>query len=80
MRRPRRNRRSAAIRGMVQEHRLSVDQLVYPLFLVEGKGIKEEVSSLPGNHRHSTDEALRTIAECLELGLKNFILFPALAE
>ena len=80
MRRPRRNRRSAAIRDMVQEHRLHVDQLVYPLFLVEGNGIREEVSSLPGNHRHSPDEALRTIAECLELGLRNFILFPALKE
>ncbi|NND07772.1 MAG: porphobilinogen synthase [Saprospiraceae bacterium] len=80
MRRPRRNRRTVAIRDMVQEHRLSVEQLVYPLFLVDGKGIKEEVSSLPGNHRHSIDEAMKTMAECLELGLKRFILFPAIPE
>ncbi len=80
MRRPRRNRRTPAIRGLAQEHRLCVEQLVYPLFLVAGHGIKTEVSSLPGNYRQSTDEALKTIDASLELGLKNFILFPAVEK
>ncbi|MCB0664396.1 MAG: porphobilinogen synthase [Saprospiraceae bacterium] len=78
--RPRRNRRSESIRSMVQETRLDVSQLVYPLFLVDGKGIKNEVSSLPGNYRLSMDEALRTVEECLKLNLGNFILFPSIAE
>lgn len=78
--RPRRNRRSEAIRSMVQETRLDVSQLVYPLFLVDGERIKNEVSSLPGNYRLSMDEALRTVEECLKLNLGNFILFPSIAE
>ncbi len=80
LRRPRRNRQSAGIRQMQQETRLHVSNLVYPLFLVDGKGIRTEVSSLPGNYRHSPDEALRTVESCLELGLSNFILFPSIEE
>lgn len=80
LRRPRRNRSSAAIRGMVQETHLSIDQLVQPLFLVAGKGIREEVHSLPGNFRLSPDEALKEIESCMNLGLRNFILFPAVAD
>ena len=80
LRRPRRNRSSAAIRGMVQETHLTVDHLVQPLFLVDGKGIRNEVHSLPGNYRLSPDEALKEIEECLSLGIRNFILFPAVAD
>jgi porphobilinogen synthase len=75
-RRPRRNRRSAAIRGMAQETHLTVDHLVQPIFLVEGTGIREEISSLPGSYRLSTDEAVKEVADCQQLGLNNFILFP----
>ncbi|MEL6635511.1 MAG: porphobilinogen synthase [Bacteroidota bacterium] len=78
--RPRRNRRSAAIRGMVRETRLALDNLIYPLFLADGRGIREEISSLPGNFRLSTDELLRELEECRTLGLRNFILFPAVPE
>ncbi|MCZ6521891.1 MAG: porphobilinogen synthase, partial [Bacteroidetes bacterium] len=45
LRRPRRNRKSAIIRSMVEETRLSVEDLIFPLFLVEGKKIKQEVLS-----------------------------------
>ncbi|MCL4111898.1 UNVERIFIED_CONTAM: hypothetical protein GTU68_063550 [Idotea baltica] len=65
---------------MVQETRLLVSQLVYPLFLVDGEKIKEEVASLPGNYRMSLDELLRTIGECVQLGLTSFVLFPSVPD
>ncbi len=80
LKRPRRNRRSEAIRGMARETRLSVDNLVYPLFLFDGKKIKDEIHSLPGNYRMSKDNILREIGACMKLGIRNFILFPAIAE
>jgi len=80
LRRPRRNRRSAALRGMVQETHLTANHLVYPLFVVDGEGIKDEIKSLPGNYRMSLDNILLEIAECLKYGLSNFILFPAVEE
>ena len=51
-----------------------------PLFLVDGKGAREEISSLPGSFRLSTDEALREVESCLELGVKSFIAFPKIAD
>jgi len=78
--RPRRNRRTPALRNMVRETCLTVDNLIYPLFLVDGKKIKKEVKSLPGNYRWSLDLLLPEIEECMELGLRNFILFPAVKE
>ncbi|MEM9886209.1 MAG: porphobilinogen synthase [Bacteroidota bacterium] len=80
LRRPRRNRRSSATRGLVEETHLTINHLVYPLFIVEGENIKEEVASMPGNYRFSGDCLLKEIQECLALGLTNFILFPALEE
>ncbi|MEN0003177.1 MAG: porphobilinogen synthase [Bacteroidota bacterium] len=79
-RRPRRNRRSAAIRKLTQETHLNTGHLVQPLFLVDGANIRNEVSSLPGNYRLSTDEALKEVAACLKLGIHTFILFPAVVE
>ncbi len=78
--RPRRNRRTSALRNMVRETHLTVDNLIYPLFLVDGKKIKEEVKSLPGNYRWSLDLLLKEMEECMELGLRSFILFPAVKE
>ena len=78
--RPRRNRKSPAIRNMVRETTLSVDNLIYPMFIVDGKGIKEEISSMPGNFRWSLDTLLPEIEECRKLGLNSFVLFPAIEE
>ena len=78
--RPRRNRKSAAIRGMATETHLQVEHLVYPLFLLEGRGIRSEIHSLPGVFRLSEDELLREIDSCMALGLTNFILFPAVPD
>ena len=80
MQRPRRNRRTAAIRGMIRETHLTTDHLIYPLFLVDGKNIAEEIKSLPGNFRWSIDRLLREITKCRKLGLKNFILFPGVSN
>jgi len=78
--RPRRNRRTEAVRQMVQETRIHPSQLITPFFLVDGQGIKQEISSMPGVFRFSIDEALKEATECSNLGLRNFILFPAIAE
>lgn len=78
--RPRRNRRSQAIRNMVAETQLTASNLIYPLFLVDGKGIKSEVKSLPGNYRFSPDKILLEIEECMNLGLQSFVVFPAVEE
>ena len=78
--RPRRNRKTAAIRALANETHLPVEKLIYPLFIVEGKGIKEEINALPGQYRFSTDEVLKEIGNCVELGLQAFVLFPAVKE
>ena len=78
--RPRRNRASKAIRAMVQETRLDVSQLVYPLFMENGHDIKSPIASLPGLYRFSTDQLLKEIEESLALGIQSFVLFPAVEE
>ncbi|MGY6647453.1 porphobilinogen synthase [Wenyingzhuangia sp. IMCC45574] len=78
--RPRRNRRSEAIRAMVRETEVTVNDFIYPMFIVDGTGIKQEVSSMPGNYRWSLDLLIPEIEECLGLGIKSFVLFPAVDE
>ncbi len=78
--RPRRNRSSEAIRNMVAETTLSPQHLVYPLFLVDGRGHKIPISSMPGIYRLSEDLALTTIEQGVALGIKNYILFPAVED
>jgi porphobilinogen synthase len=78
--RPRRNRKTSTIRSLVRETTLSNDQLVYPLFMVDGKNKKTEINSLPGNFRWTTDLLLKEIESCMKLGLKSFILFPAIED
>lgn len=78
--RPRRNRQSAALRGMATETHLSVEHLVFPLFVLDGSNIRSEIRSLPGVFRFSPDQLLQEIEECMELGLTNFVVFPAVAE
>jgi len=79
-RRPRRNRKSAVIRGMVEETRLSVKDFIFPLFLIEGQQQKIEVESMPGIYRFSLDNLLKEVESCLKLGIKAFDLFPAYPE
>ena len=78
--RPRRNRQNKAVRAHAQETQLGVERLIYPLFVLDGKGIKSEVKSLPGNFRWSLDTLLPEVEQCLNLGITTFVLFPALEE
>lgn len=78
--RPRRNRKSAAIRKMIEETKLGVEHLIYPLFLVDGTNIKDEIKSLPNNFRWSLDLLLKEIESCVNLGIMTYVLFPAIPE
>ena len=78
--RPRRNRKNKAVRAFAQETHLGVENLIYPIFVYDGKGIKNEVKSLPGNYRWSLDMLLPEIEACLNLGICSYVIFPAVAE
>ena len=78
--RPRRNRKNATIRAMVEETKLGTENLIYPMFLQDGKGIKTEIKSLPNNFRWSLDTLLPEIDACLKLGINQYVLFPAIEE
>jgi len=73
--RPRRLRRTAGIRELVRETRLSVDNLVYPLFVGGGTGVRREVASMPSVFQLSVDSALTEIASAREDGVRAFLLF-----
>jgi porphobilinogen synthase len=77
LQRPRRNRKSETIRNMVRETSLSLDNLIFPLFLVDGAGKKIPIDSMPGIFRFSEDLLLQEVEDCLKLGVKSFVLFPA---
>jgi porphobilinogen synthase len=64
----------------VEETKLSTDDLLFPLFLVDGVSKKVEVASMPGIYRYSLDLLLKEIEECLQLGIKAFDIFPAVED
>jgi porphobilinogen synthase len=78
--RPRRNRKTTAIRAMVEETKVTTDDLIFPLFLIDGKNTKTEVGSMPGIFRLSIDLMLKEIEECLKLGINVFDVFPAVED
>ena len=67
--RPRRNRKSFAIREMVAETNLKTEDLVYPLFLIDGKNQKNTINSMPNCFRWTSDLILKEIEDCGYLGL-----------
>jgi len=71
----RRRRYHPLIRNLVRETRLSMDNLILPLFVRPGRGVKKEIPSMPGNFQLSVDRLVEEVGEALELGLKSFILF-----
>lgn len=73
--RPRRLRQNETIRNMIAETAVSAASLVYPMFVVEGEGIKEEIPSMPGQFRFSIDELLKEAATFAAIGLKSVLLF-----
>lgn len=79
-RRPRRNRATGAIRNLAQETFVTANDLIFPLFLLEGTNQKSEVASMPGIYRLSLDLMLREIEACLKLGIQGFDVFPVVNE
>lgn len=78
--RPRRNRRSAAVRGLMRETHLTPGHLIQPLFLLPEAQGESEVSSLPGTFRRGIEKLLPEIESCLKLGLRSFVIFPAVPD
>lgn len=73
--RPRRMRQNETLRALIRETRLAPEQLILPLFVMPGKGRREEVSSMPGVYRMSVDQLGGEAKECLAAGVKSVILF-----
>ena len=73
--RPRRLRRTAAIRDLVRETRLDAANLIYPLFVCEGEGVRREVRSMPGVYNLSIDELVKEAEAAKRLGISSLILF-----
>src|SRR5690625_3765212 len=71
----RRLRRSEASRRMVREHRLSIDQLIYPLFVAPGTGYRQEVPSMPGVFQLSVDEVEVELKRIVAAGVPAVLLF-----
>ena len=76
----RRLRRTGQLREMFRETRLHRSDLIYPLFIVEGSGIKKEISSMPGQFQMSVDNILRECEELRDLGVASILLFGIPAE
>ena len=79
-RRFRRLRRSDALRALVRETRLSPSDLVYPLFVTHGEGVRDEISSMPGQYHLSLDQLPREAGELRSLGIPAVLLFGLPAE
>lgn len=73
--RPRRLRRTPALRDLVRETRLAPEQLVYPLFVTEGSGVRQEIPSMPGQYRRSVDLTVEEVGAAREDGVRAVILF-----
>ncbi|MCL4796177.1 MAG: porphobilinogen synthase [Bryobacteraceae bacterium] len=73
--RPRRLRATESLRRLVRETRLAPENFILPLFVVEGEGIRKEISSMPGNHQMSVDHLVRECEEVRSLGIGGIILF-----
>ncbi|MEM9176706.1 MAG: porphobilinogen synthase [Myxococcota bacterium] len=78
--RMRRLRRNETIRGMVREHRLAREDLILPLFVVEGSGVRESIASMPGVDRFSVDQVVLEAKRVADLGIPGVILFGIPAE
>lgn len=78
--RPRRLRRTQTLRNMVRETTLTVDDLIYPMFVMTGEGQKVEIPSMPGCYRYSLDLLLKEIAQVSQLGIGAIALFPVIPE
>ena len=77
-RRMRRNRHDEFSRRLMREHRLSTDDLIYPVFVIDGKRRTERITSMPGIQRYTVDKLLPHAEQCLKLGIPALAIFPAI--
>jgi porphobilinogen synthase len=77
-RRMRRNRRDEFSRRLMREHRLTTDDLIYPVFVIDGKRGVERIASMPGIQRYTIDRLLPHAEECLKLGIPALAVFPVI--
>lgn len=80
IKRPRRNRKSAAIRSWVRETHLDVSHLIAPLFVADGENMREPISALPDQYRLGLNDLLKEVEASMKLGIHSFVLFPAIAD
>jgi porphobilinogen synthase len=73
--RPRRLRKSERLRQLIRETDLTIEDLIYPLFVIYGKNVKSEISAMPGNYHFSVDKIAEEANEVFELGIPGVILF-----
>ncbi len=78
--RPRRLRRTEALRSMVRETELTINDLIYPVFVMEGENLRQEIPSMPDCYRYSLDLLLKELQEVVNLGIKAIALFPLIAD
>ena len=78
--RPRRLRKSDAIRSLVQENQIHATDFIVPLFFMEGENKKEEIASMPGYFRFTLDLLLIEVKECYDLGLRSVLLFAKVPD
>ena len=78
--RPRRMRKDSSTRSLMRENSLTVDDLIYPLFIIEGKNTREAIKSMPGIERLSIDQLISEAGEITALGISTIALFPVVSE
>ena len=77
-RRMRRNRRDEFSRRLTREHRLTTDDLIYPVFVIDGKRRTQRIAAMPGILRYTVDQLLPHAERCLKLGIPALAIFPAI--
>jgi porphobilinogen synthase len=78
--RPRRMRQNDFSRKLMRENNLSVNHLIYPMFVIAGNNIKQDIASMPGIHRLSLDLLLKNAKECFDLGIPAIAIFPVIED
>ena len=78
--RPRRMRGSSFSRTLMRENSISVSNLIYPMFVIEGTGIRQDIESMPGIQRLSIDELIKDASECHQLGIPAIAIFPCIEK
>jgi len=80
IKRPRRMRNNDFSRRLMRESQLSVNHLIYPMFVIEGNGIRQKIQSMPGISRQSIDQIILEASECFKLGIPAIALFPVIDD